>query len=241
MRAPQTVHANRLHDDTEEDLVGADWHQDSIRSSVLGLKDLATLDELPWHVGDQLTLVCTKPDRSPWRPMPDVMLHARAGAAERAEMSVRADGVPELIIEVASPTTRAYDVDTHTGKAWGYLHLGVVNYLVFDPDGSLLGEQCRGWQLRAGKVQSWFPAADGRYHTIGLGISFRPDGNRLRIFDREGQPVPFSHEKTQRLRTQEDMLRRQEQALRHQEWEAREQTRRIAELEAELARLRGQD
>lgn len=240
MSAAQVMHANWLHDDTEEDLVGADWHQRSIRTSVMSLEDLAAMQDLPWHVGDQLALLCNKPDRLPWRPMPDVMLHARAGAAKRAEMSVLADGVPDLIIEVASPTTWAYDVDTRAGKAWGYLHLGVANYLVFDPDGSLLGEQCRGWQLRAGKVQPWLPEADGRYHAIGPGVSFQAEGDLLRIFDQDGTPVLFSHEKTQRLLTQEDALRRQDQSLRHREWEAREQAGRIAELEAELARLRGQ-
>jgi len=240
MSAARTVHVNWLHDDTEEDPAGTDWHQQSIRMLVMGLEDLAAMHDLPWHVGDQQTLVCTKPDGSPWRPMPDVMLHARAGAAKRAEMSLLADGAPDLIIEVTDPTAWANDLDTRGGKAWGYLHLGVVNYLVFDPDCSLPVEQCRGWQLRAEEVQPWLPAADGHYHAIGLGISFQPEGDLLRIFDQDGKPVPFNYEKNVIIHAQEHMLLRQEQAQQTRETQKQQQTRRIADLEAELARLRGQ-
>ena len=241
MSIPQVVRPNWLHDDSEEDLVGADWHQEGIRTSVLGLKNISAARNLPWHIGDQLTLVCTKPDGSPWRPMPDVMLHARGGGRKRAEMSVSIDGVPELIIEIASPTTWTYDVDTRAGKAWGYMHLGVINYLVFDPDGSLMGEQCRGWQIHEGIIRPWRPSArDNRYHALRLEISFRAEGDLLRIFDQDGQPVPFPHEQDATIHTQQHVLRHQEQALAQQEAQRQEQARRIAELEAELARLRGE-
>ncbi len=65
MSAPQALRPHWLHDDTEEDHVGADWHQEGIRTTVMGLRDLSATRDLPWHVGDQQTLVCTKPDGSP--------------------------------------------------------------------------------------------------------------------------------------------------------------------------------
>src|SRR5437764_7451528 len=119
-----------LRDDTEEDLVGADWHQEAIRATVMSLRDLARRRRLPWHVGDQLTLVGTKPDGTAWRPSPDIMIHPLAGPTKRREMAVSSDGLPSLIIEMASLSTWEYDVDRQKGKAFGYLSLGVPEYLV---------------------------------------------------------------------------------------------------------------
>ncbi len=220
-----------LHDDTEEDLVGADWHQHAILAIVTSLQAVAAEHNLEWHVGNQLPFVGVKPDRNSRRPMPDVMLHTRAGVGQRADMDLKADGLPDLIIEVASPTTWKYDVDTSWGKAWGYMELGVANYLVFDPAGNLLGEECRGWQRRAGTTSPWHPNSDGRYHAIGLDVSFHAEVSLLRVFDAHGHPVAFPHENALRVRTQQ-------QALRLQERETTVQAARIAELEAELARLR---
>ena len=229
-----------LHDDTEEDLVGADWHQHAIVTIVTSLQAISAEHNLAWHVGNQLPFLCIKPDRTSWRPVPDVMLHARAGAGERADMSLDSDGLPDLIIEVASPSTWRYDVDTTSGKAWGYMRLGVANYLVFDPAGDLLGEECRGWQRRAGVTAPWHPTKDGRYHALSLEISFKAEGSLLRVFDQQGNPVAFPHETTQQLRTQQQMIHEQGQALQRQERETNAQAARVAELEAELAKLRRQ-
>ena len=201
-----------LHDDMEEDLVGADWHQEAIRATVISLRDYARRQRLPWHIGDQLTFIATKPDGTAWRPSPDIMLHPEAGPRKRGEMAVSHDGLPVLIIEVASPTTWSYDVDTREGKAWGYLALGVPNYLVFDPRGDLLDASCQGWQLAGKAVREWRPGPDGRYHLIGLDLSFQPQDDLLRLYDSDGQPVPFYFENAER----------------------------VGELEAELARLRSQ-
>ena len=219
MNAQRVMPSSRLHDDSEEDLVGADWHQTAIRALVDSLHDLAEERNLPWHVGDQLTLVAAKPDGTAWRPSPDVMIYPHAGRDKRAEMVVRTDGVPALIVEVASRSTWEYDVDARSGKAWGYLQVGVPNYLVFDPQGDWLGQQCRGWQQEDGKIRDWIPEADGRYHALLLNISFRPESDLLRVFGPDGQPVAFGFEKAQRIR---------------------EQAQRIAALESELVRLRRQ-
>jgi putative restriction endonuclease len=238
MSISRVMPGSLLHDDTEEDLVGADWHQHAIVTIVTSLQALAAEHDLQWHVGNQLPFLCMKPDRTSWRPVPDLMLHSRAGDGERAEMSLGADGLPELIIEVASPSTWQYDVDTTSGKAWGYMQLGVANYLVFDPAGDLLGEECRGWQRRAGATVPWNSAHDGRYHAIGLTISFKAEGSLLRVFDQQGNPLAFPHETVRQLRTQQQMIHEQEQALHRQEQEMNAQAARIAALEAELARLR---
>lgn len=225
---------SRLHDDTEEDLVGADWHQEAIRVIVYSLRDLADERRFPWHVGDQLTLVGTKPDGAAWRPSPDVMVHPHGGAEGRKEMVVATDGPPALVVEVASPSTWTYDVDAREGKALGYAHLGVADYLVFDPHGDLLGEPCRGWHYRDGTMQPWRAAADGLYHTTRLDIALQPEGPLLRVFDHDGRPVPFYFENTRRLRSQTQQVRAQTQQIQTLE-------QRVAELEAELDRLRRGD
>ena len=60
MGAGRVLTSSWLHDDTEEDLVGADWHQQAIRALSDSLDDIAREVHLPWHVGDQLTLVGTR-------------------------------------------------------------------------------------------------------------------------------------------------------------------------------------
>ena len=215
-----------LHDDLEEDLVGAEWHQSAIRALATSLKTLAEARHWPWHVGDQVTLVAWKPDNSAWRPAPDIVLYPQLGPEERQEISVREEGPPALIIEVVSASTWAYDVSLEStrrckkqvGKAFGYLvGLRVPEYLVFDPRGEFLAGQCRAWRRVGDVVQEWHPEPDGRYHSQTLGISVQPDGARLRVIDPEGQPVPFWFEAT-----------RENMALRQ----------RIAALEAELQQVR---
>jgi Uma2 family endonuclease len=153
MGATQVRVSGWLHDDTEEDLVGASWHQRAIQTTASSISSVAAVRGLPWQVGNQLTLLASKPDGTAWRPSPDIMVYAAGGPAERAEMVVATDGLPALIIEVLSPSTWDYDVDTQEGKAWGYLQLGVPFYLAFDPHADLQGRSCRGWRQDAGLCQ----------------------------------------------------------------------------------------
>src|SRR5207245_1289741 len=89
-----------LADDTEESVLGADWHQKAIGSLCNGLREVARAQGRPWHVGNQMTLVAWHPDGTVWRPKPDVMVHPEAGPRDREEMHARTDGLPALIIEV---------------------------------------------------------------------------------------------------------------------------------------------
>lgn len=225
-----------LHDDTEEDLVRADWHQRAIRDLSAALQDLAAQHSWPWHVGDQLTLVGWKPDGSPWRPSPDIMIHPTAGPSLREEIVIREEGSPALIVEVASRTTWAYDVDidrVRQGKAYGYLHvLRIPEYLIFDPMGAYVPGQCRGWRRIGTSVREWRPGAGGRYVSRSLGISFCPDGDLLRVFDPAGLPMPYIHEQTQRIAALDQQVVAQSQTIARQEQD-------LARLRAELARLRG--
>jgi Uma2 family endonuclease len=222
-----------LHDDTEEDLLGADWHQEAIGEVVNALRDHAEIAGLPWHVGHQLTLVVSNQGGPAWRPSPDVMVHPNAGAEPREEMTVAGDGIPTLVIEVVSKGTWCYDQDTVRGKAWGYLTLGVPELLLFDPTVEFLGTPCRGWRTVEGMPEPWRADDQGRYHSA-LGVAFQAEGLRLRVLDGALQPLLFRHEKTALMRENRRKLELSRQAIA-------ERDSRIARLEAELAALRGKD
>ena len=229
-----------LHDDLEDDLLGAEWHQSAIRALVISLKTLAQEQFPRWHVGDQVTLVAWKPDHTDWRPAPDVVIFPHLGPQERPEIDLRQEGPPALIVEVASVSTWDYDVSMErarrgrrqAGKAYGYMvGLGVAEYLVFDPYGEYIAGQCRAWRHAGDVAEEWRPEPDGRYRSAALGISLQPDGALLRVIDPAGHPVPYWYEAAQR-----NVALQQEAATLHREREA--QAERIAALEAELERLR---
>lgn len=229
-----------LHDDREEDLVGSDWHQRAIDCLFDALQDLAEEEDLPWHVGNQHTLAAYTPDGRVWRPCPDIMVHARAGRNAREEIVLAVEGPPALVIEVLSPTTWHYDADDVRGKAAGYMAIGVLEYLLFDPIGTYLDAQCKGWRQRDGSVEEWLPETDGRYVAASLGVSFRPEGVYLRTYDRSQVLVPTRDERRQdnaRLRSERTRQLHENVRLRS---EQAKQAEEIALLRSELERLRRQ-
>jgi len=240
-----------LPDDTEESIVGAEWHQLAIRTLVNALRDLAQRTHPTWHVGDQLILVGIRPDGSIWRPEPDVSVHPTAGPALRRDLDIRTEGVPALLIEVLSPTTWEQDLALEPrprrprGKAWGYLELwGVPEYLTFDPLEEFVPGQVRAWRRVSGRTEAWEVGAGGRYESA-LGVSFGVEGPRLRVYDVQGQPVPFDLEKNALLAQQDREIARQAQHLAEQAQQLaeeraalRQMEQRLSDLEAELRRLR---
>lgn len=225
MSAERSLAYRWLPDDTEESILGADWHQDAISSLCNGLRDVARERGWPWHVGNQLTLVAWHPGGTAWRPIPDIMVHSHAGPERRDEMNAGTDGLPALIVEVASPSTYASDVNVapptrqrREAKGFEYLAWPLPEYLVFDPTGNYIPGQVRAWRVVNGHRQDWTPDAQGRYQSLGLGISFRPEGFFLRIFDPAGHAIPFDHEKAGAIARLEqerlEALRRAEQAER---------------------------
>ena len=204
-----------LKDDAEEDLVGSDLHQDAIDGTYEGLWLAGPEHGMPWHVSRQLeVLMGTVGDKEDWRPSPDIMVHPTAGPDPRSSFDTRAEGVPPLLVEVASPATCAYDLN---GKRIGYGLAGVMEYLVFDPTSDLLGTPVRAWHATGEGFVPWHPAHDGHWHSRTLGISFAAEGSLLRVFDAAGNRMPTFREQVQRIA---------------------ERDRRIAELEAQLATLR---
>jgi len=204
-----------LRDDTEEDLVGSDLHQTAIRALYEGLWLAGRKDELPWHVSTQLMVLMGRVGGKEWHPSPDVFVHPTAGPEPRVSFDVRVEGVPPFVAEVVSEATWGYDVE---GKRFGYDYVGVREYIAFDPTTELLGASVRAWRAADEGFEEWLPGADGRWHSRVLAVAFQPDGPLLRVFDRNGAPLPTFDEQA---------LQREGQA------------RRVVELESELRRLRG--
>ena len=212
-------------DDTEETLVGSSHHQGAIRASGTGLTILARRRRWPWLVGDQLTVVMPRHGgRPPYQPVPDLLVHTTVGPAPRQSLNIAQDGSPALVIEVASPATareRDLSDDPGRGKPHLYAAMGIPEYLVFDPLAEFIREQVRAWRLGPrGGYEPWLPDARGHWVSQELGgVSFAPQGFLLRVYDEFGELLPIVEE-----------LDDENQRL----------TARLAALEAELRRLRGE-
>jgi len=205
-----------LKDDTEEDLVGSDLHQDAIRLLADNLRFVAQRDEPAWHISSQLMILMGPVSGRPWHPSPDIFAHLTAGPDPLESFDAVGLGAPQVVVEVASPATWQYDVG---GKRLGYEFVGVREYFVFDPTDDLLGDRVRAWRATAGGFAPWGADRDGAWRSDLLNLAFRPEGVLLRTIDRDGQMLPSTNE-----------------AIR----QAAEAARRVAELEARLREQREQ-
>ena len=189
-------------DDTEESIVGMDRHQLDITSLRTGINEeahhAAAGGPLPWQAITQIMyLGCTRPDGSPYTVYPDLYVFAGPKDRSRGSYSLSRDGPPALIVEVASESTHAVDLDLARGKGWSYRHAGVAEYLVLDPTGAFVPELGRGWRLAGGAYAPWLPDAAGRWRSARIGVAigvegglaavYRPDGRRQL---REGEVGP---------------------------------------------------
>jgi Uma2 family endonuclease len=68
-------------------------------------------------------------DGSTLRPDAVVVLNANAGAVAEKRLV----GPPDLVVEIASPSTAAYDRDAEQGKQGAYARIGVREYWIVDP------------------------------------------------------------------------------------------------------------
>src|SRR3954451_1678669 len=129
---------------------------------------------------------------------------------------------PSLVVEVTSRSTRRED----TGKKKSlYERIGIAEYVLFDPFGEYLRPRLQGYRLERGRFQPIPLEADGSLRSRTTGLTFRPEGLRLRLVDTvTGRPILW-HEEL-------------EAAFAQQTAANRDAEERIRALEAELSRLR---
>jgi Uma2 family endonuclease len=224
-----------LPDDTEEALLGSMLHQRAIVSDVNSLTRYSKRENLGWRIGNQLKLIIPRAGERSYQPSPDIIVHTSPLLSDQqTSLSVNTFGPPALAIEVCSPSTALeHDVNTFNpqAKPSAYARAGIPEYLVFDPTSDLIPDLVRAWRAgESGEYKPWLAdPATGRWHSA-LGISFAPQGVLLRIYDPDGNIVPDNDD-------MDDLLAalQAERAREQAEYQAR-----IAELEAELRRQRGE-
>ncbi len=216
-----------IPDDTEESLRGSAIHQGAIVTAFDGLRICATRRDLPWFVGNQQTLLIPREDRRlPRRIAPDVFVYPTLAISNPTSIAITGHGPPTLAIEIASPgtaLTNDINIFNPTAKPRLYEQIGVAEYLAFDPTREIFGQPIWGQHTGPAGMGPWLPEEDGRWHSA-LGVSFKPEGHLLRVYDHAGQLVSLSVEFDAMLTAE-----RQKKD---------EQAQRIAALEAELRQLR---
>jgi len=236
-RAPDT-----LLSDTEESVVGTQWHQEAISGLADLLRAVADQRSARWGVCEQIALQgLWHEDGSPYEPRPDVLvLAAPLVSGDLARVPLDAVGAPLFIAEVVSQSTRANDLGD---KRQAYAAIGAREYLIFDPSGHLLPTPVQAWRLdpEGGPYIPWTPDRQGWWRSAALQVALRPTPPLLSVRDRDGTPVEPSLESRRRRREAEqaraEEARRRGEAERARDEEARR--RRDAEqaqAEAERAR-----
>jgi Uma2 family endonuclease len=215
---------DRLPDDTEESIVGTEWHQEAIGDLADKLREGARRQGATWDVCEQVALLgLRRADGRAYDPRPDVLvLREPLPSGSMSAIALVDTGAPLFIAEVASRSTVGDDVGA---KREVYEAVGVREYVVFDPGASLLSTPVLAWRWESGSFVPWQTESDGWWRSASLGLSFQAMQPFVRVRDREGREIPPSRA----LHVQLEGL--------HAQLED-ERQRRLA-LEDELRRLRG--
>lgn len=224
-----------LPNDTEETLMGSSLHQAAIVALYTSLQQCGPGRGLPWFVGNQTKLHIPRQGRRPYQPSPDILVHPTLSSGSRDSLYINADGPPVLVIEVASPSTaveRDINLISREGKPGVYAAIGVREYLVFDPTDDILGSPIWARRIGPGGFVPWEPDGFGRWFSSTLGIAFEPQGTLLRVYNQDDELVRLTDEFA-------DLAMEQAQNIRELEKQITAQEQRLAELEDELRRLRG--
>ena len=226
-----------LPGDTEESVVGTEWHQEAIGALADALREVARRRGAAWGICEQVGLRGPRyASGRPYEPRPDVMVLAQPlPSGDRSWVALAECGAPLFIAEAASDSTVGNDIGE---KRHAYAAAGVAEYVVFDPGGTLLGAPALAWRLVAGVYVPLRPEADGWWHSRALDIALRDAHPHLLVRDHDGQVIELTHEVRRRAHAQEERLRLAEEKLRASEKRLAEEARQRAALEEELRRLR---
>lgn len=189
------VAPNDLPNDTEESVLGAEWHQEAIGTLAWSLRIAADRARASWDVTETVGLDgLAHLDGTSYTPRPDVMVLPMALPSKGdANAMLTQVGVPLFVAEVASPSTVVND---RRGKQETYAGVGIAEYFIFDPSGERLGRrgvQAEAWRLPhagARHYERWAPEEDGAWRSMALGVRLRVVGLFLQVEDHRGDLIP---------------------------------------------------
>ncbi len=161
-RRPTLVVPDWLPADTEEGVLGAQWHQKAIDALATMLGEASRRYRAGWTVVRGIALLDTGAhyrDSSPYDPKPDVMVAPRPlPTGDSAGISFADAGVPLFVAEVASRSTMGNDLGF---KKDMYESVGVSEYILFDATGSLIAPALHAWRLDGDAYVPWTADEDG--------------------------------------------------------------------------------
>ena len=153
-------------------------HRKVMNDLIEGLEDhYADVPDV-W-VGGNLFLCYEKGNPSACRA-PDVLLAKGVAKWDRPNYLLWEETPPSLIVEVTSRKTRHEDL---RDKKPIYERIGVEEYLLFDPYGEYLKPRLQGFRLESRRYQPIRLEEDGSLLSRTTGVTFRPEGQRLRMVD----------------------------------------------------------
>ncbi len=216
--------------DTEESVVGTQWHQEAIDALASMLVEVGRRHGAGWGVARgiaQLDTGARYPDGKPYDPKPDVMvLPQPLPNGDITGVSLAAAGVPLFVAEVASKSTWGNDLGF---KKEVYEFARVPEYIMFDPSGHLIAPVLHAWLLEDGTYAPWVAADDGWWHSRALAITFRPEQPFLTIRDQDRCQLSLPRRAFER-----------EDRVEHLEQELAEARQHIATIEAQQLRPPGE-
>lgn len=163
--------------------------------------------------------------------VPDVFVTKNTSTDDRRVWRIWQDGVPAIIFEITSRSTRLQDLATKRGL---YELLGVQEYILFDPLDEYLEPQLQGFRLQQGEYHRIPPEPNGQLFSAELSLFLRPEGKLLRVADPSTQKAIPTLTESMQLAEQE-MKRADTEARR-----AESEGERAARAEQEVERLRAE-
>jgi len=143
---------------------------------------------------------------------------------------------PSLLVEVTSKSTRRED---EVKKKALYERIGVEEYVLFDPKDEYLKPRLQGFRLVRGLFRPIRLERDGALLSRTTGLTFRPEGERLRLVDiASGEPMLWSDELDAARQAAEAARQAAEARLAEEAAARRAAEERLRVLEEELSRLR---
>ena len=152
-----------------------------VMSDVIGGLERRYAETPDVWVGGNLLLYYQKGDRNK-SVAPDVLLARGVAKRNRDTYLLWEEKVPVLVFEITSRWTRSEDPGP---KKDTYERLGVEELVLFDPYGDYLEPRLQGHRFDRGRYREIALNRDGSLDLRTVGVTVRPEGERLRLVDTE--------------------------------------------------------